>query len=165
MTIQELASNYLSYFVRLTRDNGDVVWVWNSDNEVPPELKELSLAAHDGMMPEDYKYDFIVDALMLIADSSEDDDLYGLADRIESDVYNSDLINWLSSNLSRAYYVNQYVEEWYSPTIPTKDFDLYSLISGGQLEEKREVFYIVLNSLTELIENLEDDIEIADDLE
>lgn len=154
MTVIELAAQYLTYFRVLERENAPNTYCWKEDVVVPEALKDLCYEAHEDMMPDDYKYNYIVDALELIADSDEDTDLEELSSsNIEADVYTFDLLKWLSSNLDRHYYVNGYVQDLLG-TIEAKDFDLIQLISGGQWLEKREVFNIILNGLNKIVEEL-----------
>lgn len=79
---------------------------------------------------------------------SEDD----ARDALEADVYTSDLTAWLSSAVSRMEYVNEAVSQG---LVSTEDFDLSSALQAGQLEEKREVFESVLNSLNNRVDEVD----------
>jgi hypothetical protein len=153
MTVVELAAQYLELFDQITRDNGDVVWVWKQNITIPQELVDLAQTAHDGMMPDDYKYEYIVDSLALISEAEDNDYLYELDSNLEPDVYNRDLLIWLSSNLNRAEYIDAYVQEYCGGSISSSDFDFYSLIRNGQWLEKQEVFHSVLSSLQSIVDN------------
>lgn len=145
MTIQQLAQEYLTYFERKERENGLSYYTWKDVS--PKALRDLIQEAHGDMMPDDYKYNFVVDALDAIAEDRGEDS-------IEADVYNRDLLNWLASHLDRPGYCDQYVEEYGG--IDPNDFSIIRIISGGQYLEKMEVYRSVLNSLEEIIEKLED---------
>jgi hypothetical protein len=110
------------------------------DNE---ELKNLIYKAHDNMMPDDYKYSYVVDALNLISECSEDDiqeEIYN----IEADIYTSDLTNWLNSSNSRVYYLTEALEE-YGIT------DGFQALSIAQQKERQEIANSVFNSLKEIV--------------
>jgi len=113
----------------------------------PQELRELCREAHDDMLPDDWRYLFIVEALEAIADRP-DDDLEN--SELEPDIYNPDVLSWLSSRASRYAYVDDAAELW---GIPEKDFSCIKLIQLGQLQEKEEVYAVVLDRLKQLIED------------
>lgn len=146
MTIQELAQEWLDWFV------------WDKDREIyylkenaPSELLEVVRMAHGDMLPDNYKYEFIVEALEAIADyDGDEDDIEELADDLEADCYDSDLLEWLNSHSIRTWYVDKAVEEMGHGGGIMED------IAMGQVEEKREVFFTVLEDLRE---NLEEDDE------
>jgi hypothetical protein len=144
-TIQKLAKEYLNYFDQKEGKNGLSTYTWK--DEAPQELRELIQKAHGNMLPNDYRYNFVVESLEAIAEDREDS--------IEADIYNRDLLNWLSSHLDRSAYCDQYVEEYGG--IDTKNFNIINVISGGQYLEKLEVYHSVLHSLEEIIEELEDE--------
>lgn len=149
--VRELASRYVDQFEPLERT--EHFSTYKRKDDADPDLQELCYAAHGDMMPDDYVYNYIVDALGMIADSSTDE-LQDLDGEIESDIYNSDLLKWLSSNLTRASYIDSYVEEF---SIQSTDFDLYLAIGGGQRQEKMEVFNSVLSSLIKLVTEMEEE--------
>jgi hypothetical protein len=146
-TVQELATQFRSHFTEDTRANGEKFW--KAEYEGMEGLDELIRTAHSDMMPEDWKYQFIVDALEAIAESDDPD-----SPELEADVYNSDHLRWLSSNLTRA----EYVDEWVSNFgIEPSKFNLFEAIGGGQWTEREEVYWLVLSSLRELVKTTEDD--------
>lgn len=149
--VRELASRYVDQFEPLERT--EHFSTYKRKDDADPDLQELCYAAHGDMMPDDYVYNYIVDALGMIADSSTDE-LQDLDGEIESDIYNSDLLKWLSSNLTRASYVDRYVQDF---GIEAKDFELYKVIGGGQWLEKRDVFQSVLSSLIKLVTEMEEE--------
>jgi hypothetical protein len=151
-TIHSLAQEYLAYFEQKERD-GRKFWV--TKDERPEELRDLIHEAHGDMMPEDWKYEFVVDALDAIAEERDEDS-------IEADVYNRDLLNWLSSHLDRPGYCNQYAAEY---GINPEKFDIINVISGGQYLEKLEVYHSVVKSLEEIIENLEEDSDEEEEID
>lgn len=146
-TIQELAQEYLQFFETKNGENGILTYTWKDGS--PQELKDLIREAHGDMMPEDYKYAWVVDSLQIIADDRDEES-------IEADIYNRDLLNWLSSHLDRPGYCDQYAEEF---GVDSNNFSIINVISGGQYMEKMEVYRSVLNSLEEILEEMEDDDE------
>lgn len=146
MTIQEKANECLKYLKTKKRDNGES-FICQADN-APEWFNDLCREAHSGMLPDDYKYEFISDALYAISESSEDNDVQEI--QLEPDIYNSDLLQWLSSSNSRTEYVDQASDNFG----PSKD--IISGISMGQYEEKQEVLSIVIAQLNEQIEDEND---------
>lgn len=92
---------------------------------------------HNTMLPDNYKYQFIVDSLELIAESKDIEDI-----RLESDVHTSELLKWLSSHLMRLSYCDDAKE-----TYGLEGHALVNVISAGQEYEKNEVLQIVLDHL------------------
>lgn len=134
--IQTLAN---SFHVK-TRDNGDTFYC-GKDN-VPHYISDLCRDAHDGMMPDDYKYQYIVEALEYIDDnldplddSLDDIDCYYAC---EPDYMNHDLLKWLSSHLDRMEYVDHVLSGMETHTLSTA-------LMIAQIEERTEVMQAVIN--------------------
>jgi hypothetical protein len=144
----ELASQAAQMMVTDTRDDGSKFVKFNESR--PQWMQDLAFSAHADMLPDDFRYQFISDALDLIADADEDTDLEELCYEIEADAYNSDLLKWLSSNLSRGGYCDEHLSE---------SNDIFHAIAWGQLEEKQEVYNQVLQFLRDLADEMEDDDE------
>ena len=142
-SIQKLAKEALDCFEVRTRDNGTTYY---SRKDGSPEwVQDLVFDAHSDMMPDDYRYVFIHDALGIIMDC-EDEDCYPEDLDNSVDIYTSDLTSWLGSRNDRYSYVDRAIEE-YGP------FDsVISSISDGQSKEREEVFYLVLEFLKEMVE-------------
>ena len=138
VTLQELANRVLARLETKTRDNGNDFISLSSGTA--PWMKELARTAHAGMLPDDFKYAFIQEALQAI---SEHDDADDALDSLEADVYNADLLAWLSSNLTRSSYVDEAVSNFGAAS------DTMQNIQMGQVEEKREVFNLVRTALEE----------------
>jgi len=133
--IQKKASDYLEWFEVKTRGNGETYWTMK-DGE-PEEVQDMVRRAHAGMMPDDYKYDYVTESLEALVSYDDPDDIQG---EIEADVYDGALLKWVGSHLNRAGYVEEGVKEF---GLDTKDFDLFKVLSMGQYLEKCEVFGIV----------------------
>lgn len=99
------------------------------------------------ILPDDYRYRWIVDALDTLWEAQRlgnlddvDDIATEWAD--QTDVYTHDLLTWLSSNLSRVGYVDQAQEDG----LLEGDADLISRISVGQYLERLEIFHNVVRA-------------------
>ena len=64
-TVNELAREALEWFTTDTRDNGEK-FIKTKEGR-PDWLENLIFTAHSDMMPDDYRYRFIEDALQYIA--------------------------------------------------------------------------------------------------
>lgn len=137
MTIQEKAAQIRSTFVEKIRTDGTKYWSTESEEA---EIKELCYAAHDDMMPDDWKYRFIVDALNLVAEA---DDVDGVT--IEPDIYTADLTAWLASHNGRVDYLTRVLEE-------CDTTDGIEAIAMAQAFEREEVYFSVLSSIRAMVE-------------
>lgn len=137
-SIQELAENYLSMFELKTRKNGDKYYCVKDDCK-NDELTDVIRTAHGDMMPDDYKYQFIHDALELISESNDLDDI-----NIESDCYTSDLLKWVSSNLNRINYFDKAMTEY-------ECICFVDILSTAQKIERDEVLQSVIQSLEKIL--------------
>lgn len=141
-----LASLAAAHFVHKKRDNGDEFWCL--DDARPDWVQALCYAAHDGMSPDDHKYEMIYGALSRISEASDDTDLDDLAHEFadaEPSVYNAAIAAWLASDLARGFYVDQAVEEY--GVRDGRDFNIYDLIKQGWYVEARDVFSLVMEEL------------------
>jgi hypothetical protein len=128
-TITELANEARGWFERATRNNGETFWKWKEG--APEWISEMCHKAHGDMMPDDWRYTFIIEALDAIsnADGDEDEALTSL----EPDIYTGKLTAWLASNVERASYCDEYISD-------TGTSEIFAAIAGGQLTEMYETF-------------------------
>lgn len=98
------------------------------------------------MLPDDWRYEFIVDALDAIADHEDEDEA---RDSIEADIYTAELTGWLHSRVDRYEYCDNAAQEFGASDT------LLGSLQLGQLMEKHEVFDSVLSSLRDQLETLE----------
>jgi len=123
-------------FVKKTKSEGESFWTLS--DSAPDWVENLVKHAHDGMLPDDWKYEFIVDALDLIIDGEgATQDL-----QLDADIYTNKLLQWLSSSNYRVEYCNEAAEE-----LGATVGDLIQNISIGQYKEKNEVLQRVIDSL------------------
>lgn len=128
------------------REEGEAFYTFKS--RYPTWLYDMSFAVHDDgkWLPDDYKYEYMVDALDSLSEGMHPDE-----PELQPDVYTSDLIKWLASHNFRTVYVDDAVEEmgW------DKKRGIEGAIADGQWREKEEVFRIVVNALEERLEDIE----------
>lgn len=140
-TVQQIALEYSNMFKTKTRANGETFFVVD---ECQP-LMNIIQKVNGEIFPDDYKYEFVYEALLNI---SEAHDIYEI--QCEPNIYNNELLEWLSSHASRIEYVNETVEE-----LGHSEDGLIGDISIGQWAEKNEVLTIVLSELETLVEKSE----------
>lgn len=152
MNISELAG----LFETRKRDDGSE-FVCLKDS-APEWASDFVREAHGTeMLPDDYRYRWIAEALSLLAESLpadvevEDADVDDLATEFGNDVsvYTADLLAWLSSNLSRIAYCDEAISEGL-----TEANDLTAIIMVGQAAERQEVFQSVVAALANFTEEL-----------
>ncbi len=148
----EIMRFFSSQFETRNRDNGET---FNClVNNAPEWCTDVVLTAHGDMLPDDYRYKWIsqgADSLADIEPEEWEESIHEIADGL-TDVYNGELLNWLSSNLTRAEYINEYVS---NAGIDSDNFDFFPLVMAGQYQEITET----LQALISEIESLADDVE------
>lgn len=145
LTLQQLINTINDNLVFKTRQDGTQFYCV-ADN-APSYVQELAHHAHDGMMPDDYRYKFLSDIVCTLADYDEqtltdllcgDYDVYDIVG--EPDIMNHVLLQWQASNLTRMEYADQVLEEMEPKT-------LSDLLMAAQLEEMKKVLSLILNWL------------------
>lgn len=155
-TMAILAAYAESWFVRKSRDNGDS---FESLRDGRPEwLSDLVYSAHDGLLPDDWKYSTVRAALDRISESEAEtrddamDESSSFADEAV-DVYTSDRYSWLSSNLTRSGYVDEATETFGAAA------DVVEAIGRGQYLEAEEIYGLVCEGLDSRLDELNELIE------
>lgn len=149
MEIQELAKHARTFFKMFKRpEDPENVAHYTMKVPHPIWIEEMSRAVHDDgqWLPDDYKYEYMVQALDSLEEGNDPDDPY-----IEADPYNSDLLDWLTSHSARADFVNEAVRDMDH----SKD-GILGDIGYGQYAEKREVWDRVLQALRDRLQAIED---------
>ena len=147
-TVQELAKLARCAFTLEKRDNDSEYW---TANRCAPEwIGELVRTGHGGtgpggMFPEDYRYQFIVEALDALEEAEDPDEA---RDCYEFEPYLFRLAHWLGSHNHRFSYCDDWAEEMGQPE------DTYHLLAGGHLQERLEVLNLVHGSLVAHLETL-----------
>ena len=143
-TVQSLARLALKHFKKNPRDE------WSVDDLAPSWLTDLVYAAHAGMMPDDFKYHFVFDALVAIDEA--EGDLDAARDQLEPDIYHGRLLAWVGSSLDRAGRVDEVLEEY-----ELKEF--FSILQVAQRSEMEEVLAEVHDALQAQADEDEDEDE------
>ncbi len=155
-TIQALAQEARRYFTPKTRPNGDIFQTRTDD--CPQWVTDMTFAAHhDGqILPDDYRYQFIVEALDAIAEGYDDPET--AIDELEPEHRTYQLLTWLRDSHDGPGYVDEYVTELGLLLLPGDmggNAGLVPLVMGAYGIEQREVAYTVLEALTERMEELD----------
>ena len=137
----------------LTRDkrNDGKEFVLVKDG-APEWITSLCREAHDGakMLPDDWRFEFIEDALTQLENGDED-----VRDVDDAYPYTHSRLSWLASNLERPGMCDEAREE-YGGDAPA---DILSYIAWGMQHEMRQVFDCVKAWLEEFVEELEEEHE------
>lgn len=159
MTINELAAEARGYLKRSKqKDAPGIGKILLPDTTNRPDwFQELCHDAHGDMMPDDWRYEFIGDALdyILDADTEDEDDLReGFDQDFDGKyIYTHEQTAWLASRNDRAGYADDAVKEY-----GMEDCDTMQRIALGMLYEAREVFESVLQSLRTELDNRETEV-------
>lgn len=144
--IQERAEEARSHFEQIKRGDDQI---WSVKDSAPQWVTDLAHHAHGDMMPDDWRYQFIVDALDILAEE-ENPDNYVIALDADVDVYTGELLAWLGSRLDRTSYVNEALEECGRDAIAPEEPNIVKDIMAGQYKEREEVLYLVRDFLAEM---------------
>ncbi len=153
----KLATLALEHFETFTRSDSNEHFYKLTDTR-PEWLYDLVQSAHDGMFPDDFKYEFIHDALSIIAEDDYDEDRVSESIDSDVDVYTHRLLSWISSNLGRMSYVDDAVSEYGWP-----EQGLSQALMQGQYREREEVYNAVCSALDDVDDEPEDSDEGEDE--
>lgn len=140
------------YFQRKTRDNGTAYVAFAEDR--PEWVYDAVMEAHDGEMPDDWRFDICDSLFGEIDEDTDEDSLSEIVDGLV-DVYNSDLVNWLAGHLDRASYVDEAAEEFGVGDSP----DVHNMIGMGQYVCIDQMAHIIFTAIKENAEVDEEDEE------
>jgi len=138
-TVQDAARMMVEAFTIDARDNGEKYY--HLQDGSPEWMTEVCHKAHGDMFPDDWRYEFISDAVDMLAESDIDDC------QAEADIYTAQLTAWLASRTDRFAYCDDFASE-----LGGDDGDTLSRISGGQWMERDEVLHIVAQALESIID-------------
>jgi hypothetical protein len=114
----------------------------------PDWFTDLCHHAHADMMPDDWRYEFIQDALSAIEDGADED-------RLDLDAlypYTADRLGWLASHLDRPGYCDEAAADAGGPP-----GDILAFVAWGMDREMREVFALVRSKLEKFAEDEDDE--------
>lgn len=135
---RDYATEALQYFELKTRKTDQFYCLKDGR---PDWVQELVYSAHDGMLPDDFRYEIIHDCLEAISNEEQD--------CLEPESRNHVLIDWLGSYGYRPDYCNEAMADYLEYN---GDLDIMSIIQAGYRLEQSEVMALIesyLNDLTE----------------
>lgn len=151
MEISELAKYAGSFFLTKTRvpetPGAEGKRYVSMKKRRPTWISDMVKKVHDNgnWFPEDYKYEYIDQSLDLLADGVNPEE-----PQLEADVYTSDLYEWFTSHSERAGYVDEATK-----SIGHSEQGIVGDFMMGQLQEREEVFRLVVDSLTERLKEID----------
>lgn len=151
-TVFELAAEVNKYLVRDKRAD-DKQYV-KLAAEAPEWMQELMHTAHADTMPDDWRYEFIEDAITLLENDDDEIDIDSLYP------YTHSRLAWLSSRLDRSRYCDEALED-YGGSISKID----DAIAMGMAREIEEVLSLVRTALEERENELMEAAEASNDAE
>jgi hypothetical protein len=137
------ASDFAQCFERRTerRWRTERLCFWTLRPDTPAELRDLVTTAQGDYVRDPWRYDFIVQALNVIAVVDDPDEV-----ELANTISNLGLLEWFASTPSRAGYVDKAVQDYGLPAGGVMDAILL-----GQAREEEEVYQIVLDELRRLV--------------
>ena len=147
MNIQTLAQTGVNSFLIEKCDASRMPdgYFYIRKDDAPEWVREIIKETHDNgdMLPDDYKYQFVVDALEALADSDDVDNARSIMhDGV--DITTSRLLHWVQSHGYRKAYADDHIQEFSPETLD-------AILMGGQYMEREEVFQVVLSRIENLI--------------
>lgn len=111
----------------------------------PQWFTDLCHHAHGDMMPDDWRYEFIQDALNAIEDGADEDRIDDLDSLYP---YTADRLRWLASNLNRPGYCDEAISD-----MGEAPKEILSFVAWGMARELSEVYHLVRERLEELADD------------
>ena len=146
MTIKTLAQIGVNSFTQKQCDKSRMPdeYFYILKDDAPEWLTQLVKEVHGEMFPDDYKYKFVVDALEALADADDIDTAEEIM-REGIEIYTYKLMHWVHSHTDRLAMANEHGKEFEADTIE-------AFLTGGQFNERWDVFSLVLSTLETLVE-------------
>jgi hypothetical protein len=145
--LQQLATEYAKLLTTKTRTNNSdaqktfICLVDDVTDNHP--IRGLIRVIHSDMLPDDYIYQYISESLDLLADYTDPNDV-----KIESDIYNYDLLCWVKSHAERICRCDEVLNN-----DDMRPLHFMDIIRAAQWEERNEVFHYVRHHLEVILEN------------
>ena len=128
-----------------TREDGSKYVSLSDSNcwsDIRDDLQTICREAHNGEMPNDWRFDTIYSIVDELQTNGWDDDTsHELADSL-TDVYTSDLLTWVAGNITRA--------TWSDDDLATPTTDIVKLIQVRQYDEIRLMVRVIIQELERL---------------
>lgn len=148
-SIKEFAAEAYACFESAVRDDDepDTTYFVRLKDGSPEWVRDLVHAAHgDDFLPDDYRYKWTMEACEFIADADDPEDAGSDFADLAVNVYTSDRLQWLASNLQRPGYCDEAMREYGSTEVGAFS-GIVDLIGLGQYAEAYEVYGLVLRAL------------------
>lgn len=155
-TLQNLLTELSESFELKTRNNNETFYC--TKNNTNDDIVDLVRECHFDMLPNDTSYNLIVRVIDTLRDAAEHNNIKNI-DELQDvtiddsiDVYNSDLLKWVSSNLQRAEFVDEGMELF-------EGRDFWSNLSNGQYVELDAIKGNVISYLEEKLEERKNEMQ------
>lgn len=136
-TVQSVAAEANAFLYRDTQQDKVL-----PQKDAPQWFTDLCHHAHGDMLPDDWRYEFIQDALNALENDGDDENGPDLDDVYP---YTADRLNWLASRLDRHGYCDEAAED-----IGESPKQILDLIALGMDRELREVFDLIRERLAKI---------------
>jgi len=128
--------------VKCDKDRQPNEFFYLKNDDAPQWVIDMAKEVHGDMLPDDYKYAYIVDALEALAEADDVDNARSIIhDSVDIETYR--LFHWVQSHTERLGRANDASDEFVLDTIE-------GFLTAGQYIERDEVFTIVLDTLENL---------------
>lgn len=131
---------------RESTDTGRTIRVLKDD--APGWMTDVVREAHDGMLPDDFRYEMIEEALDTLV-RAEGDDEQAQEDLPEPPIYNAERLRWLASHLERVGYCDEVCEE----SGVEASVGILDRIAIGYRAEQEDVLALVVRALAALVDD------------
>jgi hypothetical protein len=137
------ASDFAQCFERKSerRWRTERVSFWALRSDAPAELRDLVAVAQGEFYRDPWRYDFIVQALNVIALVTNPEQV-----ELDNTISNLGLLEWFASSPLRAGYVDRAIQDYGLPP-----GGIMEAILLGQAKEEEEIYQIVLDELRQLV--------------
>lgn len=150
MTIQKLARECAEMLETQKRDNGKSYVAFKRD--APEWMRDMARDAHGDLLPDDFIYEYIAEALEAISMADDAEDIERACDELEPDVYTSGILKWLSA---RGFMCVDEALSDCGMQVDGVNTTLFDAVMLAQVEEKRRVFNAVVHFLKQRAEENE----------
>jgi hypothetical protein len=150
-----VATLWRALLTQKQRADGSLYWCQVDDPKQDEALYTTIYKAHDGKLPNDHSYQYVVDALDAIIEyeGDTDTDTDTARDVLQADDYNHELLAWMASHSDRVSFCDEYLSEFVGYGNPDR-CNVMDIIRGGQLKERTDVFEIVARHVKEAADEL-----------
>lgn len=142
MTVKERAADALHYFDHVERTTTDSKVILVLKDDAPQQLRDMVRAAHLGLVPNDTSVRMIYEMLCALSDVSDDSAVDDIIAEFEPPIYDSELIDWLGSDTTRADYADDAIERLRAVG---SEFNLLNVLRLAYKLEVEEIAAVIMN--------------------